>query len=165
MAVARGGGGRNSGPPFEGIPSTNRARRAQAPVLTGAEQLFKLQERWAREHPGRDVASEMALCFDLTQSTDRQVIFDGVLPTLRSTRSLLWSPASKRWLTYRERAACMGYPVYSDLAASAMIDLDTATLERPRYAIGNAVHVANVGAALALALMATEPLSWKPVSF
>ena len=52
----------------------------------------------------------------------------------------------------------MGYPVYSDLAASAMIAIDTATLEGPRYAIGNAMHVANVGAVLALALMATEPV-------
>ena len=109
-------------------------------------------------HPGRDVASEMALCFDLTQNTNRQVVFDGVLPTFRSSRNLLWSPARKRWLTFRERAACMGYPVYPDLAASAMIELDTATLEGPRYAIGNSMHVANVGAVLAVALMATEPL-------
>ena len=100
----------------------------------------------------------MAVCFDLSQRPDRQVIFEGVLPTFRSSSSLVWSPARKRWLTFRERAACMGYPVYPDLSASAMVELDTATLEGPRYAIGNAMHVANVGAVLAVALMATEPL-------
>ena len=52
-------------------------------------------------------------------------------------------------MTGRENAAAMGYPVYPDLA----LDMDVATLQDLR-SVGNAMHVANVGAIILATLAA-----------
>ena len=61
-------------------------------------------------------------------------------------------------MTRRERAACMGYPVYPDLAAAAQIPVDISTDAAPRSSLGNAMHVACVGVVLAAAFASTEPV-------
>ena len=50
----------------------------------------------------------------------------------------------------------MGYPVYEDLAMAAGVPMDSAVLQGPDYAIGNAMHVANLGCVLMTALLATS---------
>ena len=50
----------------------------------------------------------------------------------------------------------MGFPEFPDLAAANGLGPDQVTLRAPTYAIGNAMHVASVGAILIVALAATE---------
>ena len=50
-------------------------------------------------------------------------------------------------MTRREKAACMGFPVYDDLARKARVPLDVSTV-KCSAAIGNAMHVANIGTVL-----------------
>ncbi len=77
------------------------------------------------------------------------------LPTARHRASIWWSPHHGRWMTDREKAACMGFPVYDDLAARAKVPLDRLTIQRPA-AIGNAMHVANVGVVMLAAMAAAD---------
>ena len=50
----------------------------------------------------------------------------------------------------------MGFPCSSDLAVASRVELDLATGLGPRYAMGNAMHVANVGVVLAVVATACE---------
>jgi hypothetical protein len=50
----------------------------------------------------------------------------------------------------------MGYAVYGDLAAAASVKVDTAVEQGPLYAIGNAMHVANLGCVLMTCLVAND---------
>ena len=52
----------------------------------------------------------------------------------------------------------MGYPVLPILANAAHVPVDDAVLEGPANAVGNAMHAANVGCILAVALLCTEPV-------
>ena len=54
----------------------------------------------------------------------------------------------------------MGFPVFPDLAAVNGLGPDQVTLRAPTYAIGNAMHVASVGAILIVTLAATEQEVW-----
>ena len=83
----------------------------------------------------------------------------GVLPTLRTNAGLLWSPSLARWLTARERMACMGYPVYPDLAEAAGVPEWRPPPGAPVHQlVGNAMHTAVVTLALVLALCCTRPV-------
>ena len=59
----------------------------------------------------------------------------------------------------REKAACMGFPVYDDLAGTARVPLDIETIEHiagNASPIGNAMHVASVGVVMLAAMFAAE---------
>ena len=99
---------------------------------------------WAKKY-GMSAQDDPMCVFDLSQSTARSNISRGSLPTLRTHSERLWSPMRKRWLTFAERLACMGYPVYSDLATAARVPLDTISPGAPHFGVGNAMHVANLG--------------------
>ena len=79
-----------------------------------------------------------------------------MLPTLRRQSSRLWVPGRRPGVILRERAACMGFPVYRSLAWAARMDEDTLPPQAPEYTIGNAMHVANVGIDIAVALVCCE---------
>ena len=70
------------------------------------------------------------------------------LPTLRRGSNRLWSRTKKRWVLQIELRAAMGYPVFPDLAHVANVPCED--VQGPRFAIGNAMHVANVGCVLLL---------------
>ena len=81
----------------------------------------------------------------------------------------MWSSYHNRWVTSREKAASLGFPVYSGIAASAGVqELDWDTM-CPRLlgatsghqAIGNSMCVPNVGVMLLVALSCAEPLTEK----
>ena len=72
----------------------------------------ELSVAWAKKY-GMSAQDDPMCVFDLSQSTARSNISRGSLPTLRTHSERLWSPMRKRWLTFAERLACMGYPVYS----------------------------------------------------
>ena len=93
------------------------------------------------------------VCYDLGQSpTWIGHAFLGV-PTLRKASSRIWSPREGRWLLLRERLAVMGFPVFRDLVDAALVPEDAVSLNGPASAVGNAMHVASVGAILAVALV------------
>jgi len=75
------------------------------------------------------------------------------VPTLRrSTVRPLWLFRQNRWLIHSELAALMRFPVYPLLSQVAGVPVDEVTLTGPATALGNAMHVACVGAAIACAL-------------
>ena len=53
-------------------------------------------------------------------------------------------------MTKKERLACMGFPVYGTLASAARVPIDDIATMAPSSCIGNAMHVANVGCAIAM---------------
>lgn len=94
---------------------------------------------------------------DLSQSAERQrSVSRATLATFRRNSGRIWSTARRRWLVPRERAACMGYTVYGELAAAAGVNVDTAVEQGPLYSIGNAMHVANLGCVLMTCLVAAD---------
>ena len=81
-----------------------------------------------------------------------------VLPTFRTNAGLFWSPHAGRWLTCRERLACMGYPVYPCLARAAGTEVWDAPPGVPLAVLaGNAMHVGAVSLALLVGLACTRP--------
>jgi hypothetical protein len=106
---------------------------------------------------GTDPAQDECCTADLSQSAARQKsVSRETLATFRRNSGRIWSTARRRWLIPRERAACMGYAVYGDLAAAASVKVDTAVEQGPLYAIGNAMHVANLGCVLMTCLVAND---------
>ena len=77
----------------------------------------------------------------------------GCVPTLRASHvKPLWLLAVQRWLLHSELAAMMGFPVVETLSHVSGVPLDTATRGAPPNALGNAMHVSRVGAAIVCAL-------------
>ena len=52
----------------------------------------------------------------------------------------------------------MGFPVYDDAARAARVSTDTAMCDAPKFSIGNAMHVANLGVVIAVVVASCE---WK----
>ena len=79
------------------------------------------------------------------------------VPTMRrSTVKPLWIRRHNRWLIQSELAAMMGFPVCQLWSQVAGVPVDMATMAGPPAALGNAMHVACVGTALACALTAAR---------
>jgi hypothetical protein len=113
-------------------------------------------EMWKSRHGGHHPADSAECVFDLGDTPAfKGLSSTSVLPTLRRRASPWWSPMHGRWMLGREKAACMGFPVYEDLAAAARVQLDTATA-RNTSAVGNCMHVANVGVVILAALCSAE---------
>ena len=114
------------------------------------------RERYMDRH-GTDPAQDECCTVDLSQSADRQRSMSReTLATFRRNSGRIWSTARRRWLTPKERAACMGYAVYDDVAAAAGVKVDVAVGQGPLYSIGNAMHVANLGCVLMTCLVAAD---------
>lgn len=110
-----------------------------------AGRLAKLEEAAV----GREAT---AFAIDLHPS-DRFTRVGLCLPTLlRSSANRIWLLRERRWLVPREVAMAMGFPVSEELARRAAIQHDQATLQAPVSAIGDAMHVANAGCAIACIL-------------
>lgn len=92
--------------------------------------------------------------FNLSQDPSHRVswtLSGGALPTC-TTGSLLWMPKRRRWLLPVEVAAAFGFPVRAQLAKAAQVPVDPCADEYVMRMLGNGMHVANVGTALALTL-------------
>ena len=112
-----------------------------------AEYLDRYIAMWQTKHVQRPEETPSCV-FDLGDAPEyRGVPTILQLRTLRLRHSILWSPLHGRWMTRREKAACMGFPVYDDLARKARVPLDVSTV-KCSAAIGNAMHVANIGTVL-----------------
>ena len=81
------------------------------------------------------------------------------VPTLRqSTVRPLWLLRHNRWLIHSELAALMGFPVPTLLSQVAGVPVDDVTLTGLATALGNAMRVACVGAAITCALAAARSI-------
>ena len=58
-----------------------------------------------------------------------------------------------------EKAACVGHVVDRDLAHAAAVPVDRLSSGLGHGQIGNAMHVANVGCVLVVALLAIDPVA------
>ena len=76
-----------------------------------------------------------------------------VIPTMRRSASRIWSWKCERWLLPSEYAAAMGYPIHPWCAQASGVPVDLTVLSASK-AIGNAMHVANVGSIMVCALAA-----------
>lgn len=78
----------------------------------------------------------------------------GRIPGLRTQNAKYWVPFLSRWLTNKELLACMGLPVYPALAQAAGVPLmNVRPGPEARHMLGNMMHVASVGTAMAVALV------------
>ena len=127
-------------------------------LLTGNQRAaLEAHREWYTAQHGTDPARDECCTVDLSQSAQRQrSVSRGTLATFRRNSGRIWSTARRRWLTPRERAACMGYAVYDDLAEAAGVKVDVAVEHGPLYSIGNAMHVANLGCVLMTCLVAAD---------
>lgn len=127
------------------------------PRLTPNQQTYieGYTDSWQRKH-GSPPEESAACVFDLSDTPQYKTGSNAVtLPTLRQRRGRWWSPMHRRWMLPREKAACMGFPVYDDLAVASRTKLDKLTVEHAGF-IGNAMHVANVGVVMLAAMFAAE---------
>ena len=126
------------------------------PMLTLSQQTYVegYADSWKKKHGSNP--EEVAACvFELSDTPQYKAAGAAALPTVRQRTARWWSPMHRRWMLPREKAACMGFPVYDDLAFVARTQLDKLTVEHARY-IGNAMHVANVGMVMLAAMFAAE---------
>ena len=105
------------------------------------------------ESLGRQVTASVV---DLSQSLRFGRCCECVPTLRRSTVKPIWLIRHNRWLIHSELAAMMGFPVAQLFAQVAGVPVDTATMAGPPAALGNAMHIACVGTALACALTATR---------
>lgn len=74
---------------------------------------------WTRKFH-TDAHKDKAAIFHLGDNPwSRPVMGYDTLPSVRTNGGLCWHPASRRWLTPREKLCALGMPVYPLLAASA----------------------------------------------
>ena len=127
--------------------------------LTLDQQAYiaRYSDRWTKAR-GSIPADDAHCVFDLSITPEfRGVHVGDVLPTMRRRAAAWWSPSRSRWMLPREKAACMGFPVYDDLARAARVPLDIETIgliAGNACPIGNAMHVANVGVVMLAAMFA-----------
>ena len=75
------------------------------------------------------------------------------IPTMRRSAYRVWSWRLDRWLLSSEYAAAMGFPIHAWCAQASGVPADSTVL-LASTALGNAMHVANVGSMIVCALAA-----------
>ena len=110
--------------------------------------------KWKQEH-GTDPQAEPALVFNLGDNpesgfcgwsapTGGRSVF--VLPVMRKAWTAMWVPSAGRWLSKSERLAIMGFPAYPAIASLYGLPAPfNVPWKVAKHAVGNAMHVANVG--------------------
>ena len=93
---------------------------------------------------------------DLSQRPAYCRLTETQLPTFRRSSSRIWSPSRRRWLLPVEQALAMGYPVTEEAASVMGLPVDVLAEARTAAAVGNAMHVANLGCILLSALACVE---------
>lgn len=103
------------------------------------------------------IAPELCPCafFNLTDNPERRLTWTSAhmkLPAFRTNSTLIWSPAAGRCLTRRERLACMGYAVYPQHVVASCSPYLPCSDQHSQSMVGNAMHVANIGCAIAVGM-------------
>ena len=67
------------------------------------------------------------------------------VPTFRTGQGKFWLPARNRWLTSKEKLACLGFPVdASSASAMGVPSLPARCTKRASSLAGNSMHLPNV---------------------
>ncbi|CAL1165999.1 unnamed protein product [Cladocopium goreaui] len=132
-------------------------------LLTEKQQgyLAHAAEQWWNRYGVAASADDRCVVNLGDNPAKRRVPKPGPLMTFKHNAGILWLAGKSRWLTARERAAAMSFPVYSCLAEQALLEADNLT--RSAAAVGNSFHVANVGlviVSLLLSLGHPLPPAW-----
>ena len=115
------------------------------------------RQKWFAAHGSAPENCESFLVCDVNKAPKfAGVAVPDVMPTVTSS-CRLWLPQKNRWLMPVELAAMMGFPVTDRFAKTAAVELD-AFSSLGRGNLFNAMHVANVGVVLAVALSCTTPI-------
>ena len=140
-----------------GMPPVQSPSQDWAYLLTSKQQAILAEQlrRWRRAHSA-DPASRPALVIDLSQRPAYCRVTETQLPTFRTSSSRIWSPSRRRWLLPVEQALAMGYPVTEEAASVMGLPVDVLAEARTAAAVGNAMHVANLGCILLSALACVE---------
>jgi site-specific DNA-cytosine methylase len=110
---------------------------------------------------GRHPEYDLETIFSLQDNPDNRTTWatnTGVIPCFRTgtAEHHMWIPALRRWLTSRERAAAMGFPSYSALAAIYGVPV---TQQCSHHMLGNAMHVPTIGLVWATACASIQIVS------
>ena len=84
------------------------------------------------------------LCCSMNDNPERRVVWSahsGLIPTMRTNSNMLYFPAYKRWLTWKERLTAMGFPVYEPLARISNIPVMEISQQESTMVLGNAMHL------------------------
>ena len=111
---------------------------------------------WQRCRQSRPEEDDKCI-FDLSQNPLKRPAMSsatGSLPCLRHNGNILWSPKRRRWLLPVECGSLMGFPMADEFASVLgwPADENAYTMRQ----LGNAMHVANVGAVIAVTLACTR---------
>ena len=115
------------------------SREKQAVVLLSDHYMTKY---------GQDPTDAADLCFYLGDNPTYAVTWSAEsmkVPCFRNSNGLYWIPSKKRWVTLREKLACLGLPVdpvYSQ--AMGVPPLLCRDAHRAASLIGNSMHLSSV---------------------
>ena len=139
------------------VENAARSRRGHAPLLDGPTSdwtylLTDAQRARLKAHEARTAGAAGMRVFDLGQNPHMSSPSTSI-PTIRCNTHVVWSRELRRWMTKYERLECMGFPVFDALASAAHVATDRITAKGRSRSIGNAMHVANVGCAIAMSCL------------
>jgi site-specific DNA-cytosine methylase len=120
---------------------------------------------WKEKYPDQKDPSEDPSCiFHIGDNPLKRLVWSagGTIPTFRRGGGFYWMPYYRRWILPKERLALMGFPVYPDLAkASGVPVMEIEDQRKAKMMAGNAMHLANAGAILAVTLACVQVVNDK----
>ncbi len=151
------------------VENRARAQRRLAPLDVGSadwsymftakqqEYVCELNRMW-RDQLGTDPDCDANCVYDLSQNPRfrPRASFRGILPAV-TTSALFWSPMRKRYMLPVELAVAGGIPVIPALAS--VCNIHHVGYHVSPAQVGNAMHVANMGMFLAVALSCLSAVS------
>jgi hypothetical protein len=115
---------------------------------------------WKQKHPEKKDPSEDPSCiFHIGDNPRMRCVWsaNGFIPTFRRGGGKYWMPYHRRWILPKERLALMGFPVYPALAKASGVEvMKIDNIRQAKLMAGNAMHLANAGAILAVTLACVE---------
>lgn len=121
--------------------------------------LKEFTRLWNLRGDKKDPSEDPNCIFHLGDNPQKRCVWsvNGHIPTFRRGGGMYWMPYHRRWIMPKERLALMGFPVYPDLAKASGVDvLPIENRNKAKMMAGNAMHLANAGAILAVTLACVQ---------
>ena len=108
-----------------------------------------------RARTGTPAEQDRNLVIHLGDSVKRKCwSANGKIPTFRTGSGKMWSTSRHRWLTGREKMACLGLPVTNEVAAAMGVHcMPHADVQRCHHVCGNSFHLSSVAVVELVALL------------
>ena len=149
------------------------ARRRSVPFQEGLQSLNYLLTSRERRALSEYEAAYLRRCGKPAQEDANLLVFlgddpsyslswslNGTIPTFRmnSRTGFYWSPRYRRWLTARERLACLGWPVTPEVASTMTVpQVPAMDIKRAGDLAGNSMHFTQTGVQQLIALACFGP--------